>query len=341
MANNVVACPCALCTMTNKKFESQSRHICATLFRWEGSPADISFDEDDVRYAVWQLEKCEKTGKEHLQMYIEGTHPFRLPRWKSILGENTAHIEVRRGSRDQARAYCMKEETRVDGPWEFGEWQSGGQGKRNDIHASIRVALSRIDEVGIEQFEEEDPVTFLLHQRVLETYVQRKKSKETRKRKAEFFLENGLLPWQRRVDEEIEKQLENGDDRKIVWVWEPVGNVGKSKFMQYLRLQRHAVNLSGKVDAGKLVYNGEPIVCFDLSRTKQEFADHLYSFAEELKNGEFLSSKYASTFKDFDSPVVCFFANFPPPEGKWSADRVVEFALHHTEEAIREYHVVV
>jgi len=45
------------------------------------------------------------------------------------------HVEGRRGTRDQAREYCRKEESRVDGggPWEYGNFGLGGQGKRSDL----------------------------------------------------------------------------------------------------------------------------------------------------------------------------------------------------------------
>lgn len=329
MANLHQLCQCTACTMPHKNFSNQSRHVCVTLFRWDGAPADYSFDDETVRYAVWQKEKCEKTGKEHLQMYIEANRPFRLNGWKEVVGEQSAHIEVRKGSREQARAYCMKQETRVEGPWEFGTWETK-QGQRNDIASSLRVALTRIDEVGLETFKEEDMASFIMHQAHIRTYLAEKRSQDVRNRKRKFFEVNGLLQWQQIVLEEIERQLDQdeGNDRKIIWVWEPVGNVGKSKFLDYLRLYKNAAELGGKTDAAKFVYEGEPVVCFDVARTKQEFADGLYGFAEELKNGRFLSSKYMSSFKEFLPPVVVFFANFAPPEGKWSSDRLVEFALH-------------
>lgn len=325
--STIIACKCASCTMPTKPFVMNGRHVCVTLFKFQAPASEFGFDEDDVRYAVWQLEKCETTGREHLQMYIEAFKPHRLSRWKEIIGEPSAHIKVRRGTREQARAYCMKEETRVEGPWEFGKWEKN-QGARNDITSSLRVTLSRIDEVGLEAFKEEDMASYLIHKNHIHTYIAEKQTERVRQYKRKFFERNGLLEWQETVLAEIEKQAEEENDRKIIWVWEPVGGVGKSKFLDYLRIYKQAAELGGKTDAAKFVYNSEPVVCFDVARTKQEFADGLYGFAEELKNGRFLSSKYASVHKEFIPPVVVFFANYPPPEGKWSADRVVEFALH-------------
>lgn len=46
-----------------------------------------------------------------------------------------AYICNRRGTRDQARNYCMKEDTRQAGPWEHGDWRLGGAGTRTDLLA--------------------------------------------------------------------------------------------------------------------------------------------------------------------------------------------------------------
>ncbi len=43
-----------------------------------------------------------------------------------------AHWEARRGTREQARDYARKEDTRVEGPWEFGDWIDG-PGARTDL----------------------------------------------------------------------------------------------------------------------------------------------------------------------------------------------------------------
>ena len=106
-----------------------SRRWCFTLNNPERD--DLVFP-DNVRYAIWQRERGEE-GTEHLQGYIELAKPQRLSWCKNVIAR--AHFEIARGTRDQARDYCRKSDTRVAGPFEFGEWKSGGQGSRTDLNA--------------------------------------------------------------------------------------------------------------------------------------------------------------------------------------------------------------
>ena len=50
-----------------------------------------------------------------------------------LCNDDTLHLEPRQGTRNQARAYCMKEETQWVEPIEFGTWDSDGQGARTDL----------------------------------------------------------------------------------------------------------------------------------------------------------------------------------------------------------------
>lgn len=86
----------------------------------------------DSQYMVYQIEEGE-TGTTHVQGYIEFTQTRRLSAVKRMLG-GRCHLERRRGTRDQARAYCMKEESRVEGPFEYGTWIPGGPGRRTDLY---------------------------------------------------------------------------------------------------------------------------------------------------------------------------------------------------------------
>lgn len=87
------------------------------------------------RYVCWQLERGE-SGTPHLQGYIELSTACRLAAMRSWLPG--AHFETRKGTRDQARAYCQKEDTRVAGPFERGDWGAGGAGARADLQAVKR-----------------------------------------------------------------------------------------------------------------------------------------------------------------------------------------------------------
>lgn len=86
-----------------------------------------------VDYLVFQLEVGEN-GTPHYQGYMELTTRKRLSTVRRIL---QAHYSIRRGTRRQAREYCMKEDTRTEGPWEHGEWNPVGEddvrGQRNDL----------------------------------------------------------------------------------------------------------------------------------------------------------------------------------------------------------------
>lgn len=79
--------------------------------------ADFLKEGDVIKFAVWQLERCPDTGNLHLQGYAELRSPMRLAAFKRALGDDRAHVEVRRGSAAQAIAYCEKPESRVRGPW--------------------------------------------------------------------------------------------------------------------------------------------------------------------------------------------------------------------------------
>lgn len=97
-----------------------------------------ALEDSKARYASFQLEKGEDTGKEHYQGYVEFSIPRRLSYLKKI--DRKIHWEVRRGTRDQARDYTRKDETRIDGPWEFGTWNKNGQGHRSELDELYKLA---------------------------------------------------------------------------------------------------------------------------------------------------------------------------------------------------------
>jgi len=114
----------------------QARNWCFTVNNPTATPTDLGTKltaHPKFRYVVFQLETGENDTT-HYQGYIEFSSPIRFNACKNIIGGNP-HIEKRQGTRDQARDYCMKDNTRVPNsqPNEYGTWSSGGAGTRNDI----------------------------------------------------------------------------------------------------------------------------------------------------------------------------------------------------------------
>ena len=67
-----------------------------------------------VRYTILQVEACGTTDRTHLQGYSELTAPLRPAALRRILPVlSGAAIFARRGTRDEARDYCRKEETSI------------------------------------------------------------------------------------------------------------------------------------------------------------------------------------------------------------------------------------
>nr|WAE42373.1 MAG: replication associated protein [Cressdnaviricota sp.] len=101
--------------------------------KWLNSP------NEKIRYMVFQLERSPTTNRDHLQGYLELKAPARLKQIKEILGSDQIHLEIRHGKREQAIAYCKKDDTRIEGPWEIGN-PNIVQGYRSDL-VSVKTAI--------------------------------------------------------------------------------------------------------------------------------------------------------------------------------------------------------
>lgn len=88
-------------------------------------------NSEDIAYYIYQKEKCPSTGKEHWQGYIELKKKMTMKGVKMLFGDFKIHLERRKGTQDQAIAYCSKELTRMEMPVIFGIRKKAG--KRNDI----------------------------------------------------------------------------------------------------------------------------------------------------------------------------------------------------------------
>lgn len=129
--------------------------------------------------------------------------------------------------------------------------------------------------------------------------------------------------WQRQVLELLNAEP---DPRKVHWIWESEGNVGKSALCKYLVVEQNVIFCQGgkHSDLMNLVFNSDMdksnAVIFDIPRAHRGHIS--YSAIEAIKNGLVCNTKYETGFKAFNTPHLVVFANFPPDDpDQLSSDR--------------------
>jgi hypothetical protein len=112
-----------------------NRHWLLTINYKDSTPPtddELQFTLENlsnIRYYIYQLEQGEQ-GTHHHQLYLSFHNTIRFSYLKKQFP--TAHIESRRGTHQQARDYCSKDDTRVSSVHEWGD-PPDEQGKRSDI----------------------------------------------------------------------------------------------------------------------------------------------------------------------------------------------------------------
>lgn len=107
---------------------------------WEDDPLKWP----GVKFIAFQKERGDETGTEHFQGYVQFKVNKRLAACKAL--HLTAHWELRKGTHEQAKAYCTKEDTRIDGPWIEGV--EPAPAKRNDLSlcmADVKAGMTEVE----------------------------------------------------------------------------------------------------------------------------------------------------------------------------------------------------
>lgn len=134
-----------------------------------------------------------------------------------------------------------------------------------------------------------------------------------------------LRPWQKEL---IKKFALPATSREVTWVYDKVGNVGKSAFCIYLYDTMKSVLFIDGVKKADLIngiveYRGKighnTIVLLDIPRHARNHV--CYSAIESIKNGLVFNTKYETSARRFNSPHVLIFANEPPIINDLSFDR--------------------
>nr|WAE42283.1 MAG: replication associated protein [Cressdnaviricota sp.] len=120
----------------------KNRNYCFTIFNINNIPNAEEIPE--ISFLIFQEEECPETKRHHLQGYVEFNQPLTMGQIKKIFNDKTMHLEIRRGSQEEAIIYCSKEETRIGKTITYGT--PAQQGKRTDLDCLLQLKSMTISE---------------------------------------------------------------------------------------------------------------------------------------------------------------------------------------------------
>ena len=140
---------------------SRSRCYAITYFNFDDSSLDKLKTESRLTYCIFGREVCPKTGREHLQGYVQFKEKVAFSTMCDLLN-NKAHIEPAIASDSANFKYCSKE-----GNLFYENGVRKKQGQRNDIHSACQMIQegSSMKEVALL-----NPVPYVKYHRGFEKY---------------------------------------------------------------------------------------------------------------------------------------------------------------------------
>lgn len=137
---------------------------------------------------------------------------------------------------------------------------------------------------------------------------------------------NILRPWQFQIVEYIKNEIH---DRQIFWIYDKIGNNGKTALSKYLIKNHNCIcaTSGGVKDIANLLtnlfkdgrdLNEKTTFLFSFSRTTEGIS---YKAIESVKDGLITNIKYEAATMIFNIPHVIVLCNFYPDKKKLSDDR--------------------
>lgn len=131
-----------------------------------------------------------------------------------------------------------------------------------------------------------------------------------------------LYDWQEDIVKAHEDYNPADLSRKINWIWDEVGDCGKTTLAKYMLFHYpdEVGVFSGKTSDVKYAWRPSMITCFFMY--PREVEEHVsYSAMESVKDGICFSGKFESCMKIGCRPLVYVICNFAPDKEKLSEDR--------------------
>lgn len=268
-------------------------------------------DALNVKYLVYGKEVGQQ-GTPHLQGFVvfHRTHPRSTA--QRLLCPR-AHLEVTRGTNQQAADYCKK-----DGDYVERGDLSGRSGHRTDWDRFTDFVL----ELGRIPTERE----LILHNPSLFARYARRCSQIARALLPEPDLVNDATPrfgWQTRVSGLVQSDIPPSD-RTVYFVVDPDGNSGKSWMCRWalskFPSKVQVLKIGKRDDLAYAIDETKRVFLFDVPREQMQYLQ--YSILEMLKDRMIFSPKYESGMKILPVSVqVIVFSNEQPNEEALTHDR--------------------
>lgn len=296
---------------------SRARRWCFTL----NNPTDDEVQAicdygqlPSVEYLVFGREVAPSTGTPHLQGYVCFRSQLRLSAVKREFN-GRAHYQVSRGSPEENRAYCTKEDR--EHFIEYGVLPQA-QGHRSELTSAREWILEYVNDNKHIPTDRElataHPGPFLRYRLALMHYARTMCPAPT-------LQEGEPNEWQSELEQELD---DAADDRKIIFYVDPSGGSGKSWFTRYFLTRfpekTQILGVGRRDDMAFAVDESKSVFFLSVPRGQMEFLQ--YSILEALKDRMVFSNKYESQMKVLHTqPHVVVFSNEEPDEDKLSADR--------------------
>lgn len=278
-----------------------------------------------------------KANTPHLQGYIE---LFKQQKLMNFFGKELSGwwFSGAKGTAEENINYVNKAQYNADGTLNEANIYTRGvpkepkQGERTDL----LKATDAIDN-GMSYRElvlsEEHRNTVAKHGKFIREYIQIKSEQKEQENLMDQFANFEPRPWQQEL---LDILSQDPDPRHVHWIWDAVGNHGKSFMSVYLATTQKAtiVQVMGSKSDMAYICSQQPsrIFIFDLSRkmerkqdggsmTSYDPLDKMFDLIEDLKKGWLVSTKYHGHSGPIRVPHVIIFANFPPNKESLSKDR--------------------
>ena len=256
---------------------------------------------------VMGFERGSETQTPHLQAYLEFVRSYRYNVVRTLLA--AGYWRPARGSAKANFAYCTKSDNYII----IGNFDREAKNAKVSERSIISALLDPKCSLQV-QTSAEYAKNSVYFDKITKTIA-------CAREKEQAFLawkEKDLFIWQ----DKVLRRLFTQNERTVLWIWDKVGNAGKTFLVHYLSTVYEYLLLDGNITASDLAYffsSTTKGVCFDVARSSRNNLD--YSALEGLKNGYLVTGKYEGRTLRFRSAKVIVFANFKPDRSQLSDDR--------------------